>query len=235
LPGPGKPPVSPLEAPAWQSVSKRTFRQGRGTAASRPASHGLASIAAPLHAGAAPRPAWSWSCNAITRHKRRSGRRRPRTGRDTCRAVTACAAKSGGNVRKEAPLAPPICDRVWGHGLPGCISWASLQGDARAKVGTMRFVVWCLLYAGAAALSWQLFLIGLGYGIGGCDVCADSGYHGLCWFCTELGQIAYLALAASPMCGLALLQFVLRHRRRAGASNSDLTGTPGNSSSTSES
>ena len=55
------------------------------------------------------------------------------------------------------------------HGLPGCISWANLHGDARAKVGTMRFVIWCLLYAGAAALSWQLFLIGLGYGIGGCE------------------------------------------------------------------
>lgn len=78
----------------------------------------------------------------------------------------------------------------------------------------MRILVWFLLYFGAAALSWFLFLVGLGAGIGGCDDCSRTGYRGLCWFCSELGQIAYLVLAASPLWGLALLQAYLRARPR---------------------
>lgn len=90
----------------------------------------------------------------------------------------------------------------------------------------MRLVLWALLYAGAIALSWQLFLVGLGYGIGGCDACADSGYSGLCWFCTELGQLAYLTLAASPIWGLVLLQTMLRSRRKARAGDSEPSNAP---------
>lgn len=64
---------------------------------------------------------------------------------------------------------------------------------------------WLALYLGGLVVSMCLLAVGLGYGIGGCDVCEYRGFPGICWFCTSVGQLTYLALATSPLWLTAIL------------------------------